>query len=161
MKKKWFGSFISLVIGFIVGVILTIFFYPFLFPPPQVNEQIPNKASKRIILQGRFARFSRVHYGKGNVTIYEGTPKKLVFLHKNFQVGPGPAYHIYLSESGNITTKIAFRNAKNYDLGMLKSFRGSQIYQVPSDVNLKNIKSVVVWCVSFSQLITSANLSGK
>lgn len=41
---------------------------------------------------------------------------------------------------------------------MLKSFQGSQVYRVPYTVNMSEIHSVVVWCVSFAQLITSANL---
>ncbi|WP_423062746.1 DM13 domain-containing protein [Candidiatus Paracoxiella cheracis] len=158
MKKTWLISFVTLVIGFIIGVALTVIFYPFLFPPPQVNEQIVNMASKMIVAKGSFIGFDRVHYGKGNVTIYKDGSKYEVFLNKNFEVGPGPAFHIYLSESANITTKRAFQTAKNYDLGMLKSFSGSQVYQVPSDIDFSKIKSVVVWCVSFRQLISSANL---
>jgi len=81
-----------------------------------------------------------------------------VFLNHAFVVGPGPSFHVFLSESAHIKTNNYFRKSVKYNLGMLKSFKGSQVYTVPQNIDMSKIKSVVVWCVSFSQLITSANL---
>lgn len=164
MKKIIITSLVTFIIGLIIGSFLTIFFYPFFFPPPEVNEQVSNVSQKTIIADGTFIHPNprdRVHWGRGNVTIYKSNQSYEVFLNKNFEVGPGPNFHVYLSESSNVKTKSDFKNAKNYDLGALKSFRGSQVYNVPQDVDFKKIKSVVVWCVTFSQLITSANLNKK
>ena len=133
---------------------------PFFFPPPILNEKLIHAENKTLI-KGNFIHPNPkdfIHYGKGSVNVYKTKNQHEIFLNKDFKVGPGPAFHIFLSDAKNIKTNIAFKNSKKYDLGMLKSFQGSQIYSIPSQVNLSEIKSVVIWCVSFSQLITSANL---
>jgi len=156
---------ISLIIGIIIGALGTIFVYPFIFPPPQVNESVQNVQAKLLIANGKFIDpnpSDPVHWGKGNTKIYahRNNNIKEVYLDKNFQVGPGPAFYVYLSEGANIKNNREFKKYKttNVELGPLKSFKGSQIYKIPAKVNIHKFKSVVVWCKSFSQLITSAKL---
>jgi hypothetical protein len=161
MLKAFLTIIISLIIGFIIGVAVTVFAYPFYFPPAQVNEQVQNVAAKTIYATGTFIDTSpsdRVHWGKGNTKIYKDGKQFEVFLEKNFQVGPGPAFHVYLSESSDIKSNADFKKSVNYDLGNLKSFKSSQVYQVPQNIDMKKIKSVVIWCQAFSQLITTADL---
>lgn len=165
MAKTLLTIIFSLLVGVFIGAAGTVFFYPFLFPPPEVNEQVHDIDSKKVFATGTFIHpnpSDKLHYGKGTVSIYELKGRYEVFLGKNFQVGPGPAFHVYLSELSNIKSKAAFQKGletgKNYDIGILKSFKGSQVYPVPANVDMNRIKSVVVWCKSFHQLITSADL---
>ena len=163
MKKLLF-ALLFLVIGFVAGNGFMLIVFPYIFPPAQVNEAVKNVATKSVYATGTFIHpnpSDPVHYGKGNVSIYFDSQKHEIYLHNNFEVGPGPALYIYLSESSNIKTKSDFNNAKNFELEKLKSFKGSQVYKVPSNVDIKKIKSVVVWCRAFKQLITSANLHRK
>ena len=44
------------------------------------------------------------------------------------------------------------------DLGQLKAFTGGQNYAIPDGVDLKNYKSVVIWCEQFNVLISPALL---
>ncbi len=99
-----------------------------------------------------------IHWGRGEVIIYQHDNNYEVFLGKDFEVGPGPAYHVYLSTGSDIKTNDQFENASNFDIGKLKSFKSSQVYQVSSEVKLSQINSVVIWCETFGQLITSATL---
>ncbi|MDF1655562.1 MAG: DM13 domain-containing protein [Coxiellaceae bacterium] len=159
--KTFFTAVISLIVGFIIGAAVMLIMYPYWFPPAQVNEIVQDASNKTIIARGEFIHpnpSDPVHWGKGNTSIYQQAGQTEVFLAKNFAVGPGPAFHIYLSQASDIKTNDDFKKATNYDLGGLKSFKGSQVYQVPSNVDMSKVKSVVVWCVRFSQLITSANL---
>ena len=135
--------------------------YPFLFPPPVVNEQILNMSSKEKVLVGQFIHpnpSDPVHWGKGGVSIYRSKDSGEVFLETDFEVGPGPAYHVYLSSGKRIRNNDDFKAAVNTDLGKLKSFEGSQIYVIPTGVNQDNVASVVIWCEVFGQLISSASL---
>lgn len=155
-------SLIVGVIGFLVGLTAMLIVYPFIFPPPTVNEKIANIETKTKVATGMFIHPNpkdRAHYGKGSVSVYKSKNQYEVLLGKDFKVGPGPAFHVFLSDARNITTNAAFKNSKKIDIGILKSFQGSQVYPVPSQVNMSEMHSVVVWCVSFSQLITSANLN--
>ncbi len=159
--KTFLTIIISLIVGAVVGAGVMFLAYPFVFPPPQVNEVVQNASAKAVVARGVFIHPNPkdpVHWGKGNTSIYHQVGQNEVFLAKNFQVGPGPAFHVFLSESANIKNNDDFKQAKNIDLGGLKSFKGSQVYQVPQNVDMSKVKSVVVWCVRFSQLITSANL---
>ena len=165
MLKYILTILISLVVGVVIGIVGTVFFYPFLFPPPAANEQVQNVEAKKVYATGTFIRpnpSDKLHWGKGMVTLYVKNGRYEILLNQNFQVGPGPAFHVYLSKLSDIKSKGVFNeglgNGENYDLGVLKSFKGSQVYAVPADIDMSKVKSVVVWCKSFKQLITSATL---
>lgn len=161
MHKYQLSGILGLILGAAIGVAGTILFYPFIFPPPVVNEQIVDAQLKDIIASGHFIHpnpSDPVHWGKGSLFIYEGGNKLEVFLGSDFKVGPGPAYHVYLSTGKNIQSNADFNAANNTNIGQLKSFSGSQIYNVPSTLDLSATNSVVVWCEAFNQLITSAKL---
>ncbi len=100
-------------------------------------------------------RADPVHWGKGKVSIYQ----QAVFLEPDFEVGPGPAYHVYLVPKASIRTSSDMKDVMYVDLGRLRSFKGSQRYQIPEGVDLKNYPSVIVWCERFSVLISPADLS--
>lgn len=160
--KKILKYFVTLILGVFIGAVGMVFFYPFIFPPPQVNEQVQNVEAKQVIAEGQFTHINPwdpVHYGKGGVEIYQDKKKNEVFLEKDFEVGLGPAYLVYLSETADIKKAADFKSAKNYKLGMLKSFKGSQVYSVPDSVDVSKIKSVVIWCEAFGVLITAADLT--
>jgi len=161
MSKQIIIAFLSLIIGIGIGIMLTIIAYPFVFPPPEVNEQINNVEDKQKTHSGMFIHpnpSDPIHWGQGEVIIYQHDNNYEVFLGKDFEVGPGPAYHVYLSTGSDIKTNDQFENASNFDIGKLKSFKSSQVYQVSSEVELSQINSVVIWCETFGQLITSATL---
>jgi hypothetical protein len=89
------------------------------------------------------------------VSVYERT----VFLEPDFEVGPGPKYHVYLVPAANIRNETAVKNAMFVDIGRLRAFKGSQRYSIPAGVDLKNYQSVVIWCEQFSVLISPADLT--
>jgi hypothetical protein len=96
-----------------------------------------------------------VHWGKGKVSVYQRT----VFLEPDFEVGPGPAYHVYLVPKRTIRSSSDMTDVMYVDLGRLRSFQGSQRYQIPDGVNLKDYPSVIIWCERFGVLISPADLS--
>ncbi|MBV9347269.1 MAG: DM13 domain-containing protein [Pseudolabrys sp.] len=95
-----------------------------------------------------------VHWGRGRVSVYE----KVVFLEPDFEVGPGPKYHVYLVPKANIRNENGVKGTMFIDLGRLRAFKGSQRYPIPAGVDLKNYPSVVIWCEAFGVLITPADL---
>ena len=96
-----------------------------------------------------------VHWGRGKVSVYQ----RAVFLEPDFEVGPGPAYHVYLVPKRAIRSSSDMKNVMYVDLGRLRSFKGSQRYTIPDGVNLKDYPSVIIWCERFSVLISPADLS--
>jgi hypothetical protein len=95
-----------------------------------------------------------VHYGSGKVSVYE----RVVFLEPDFEVGPGPAYHVYLVPKASIRSSSDLKDVMFIDLGGLRAFKGSQRYAIPDGVDLAKYPSVIIWCERFSVLISPADL---
>jgi electron transfer DM13 len=76
-----------------------------------------------------------------------------------FEVGPGPAFQVYLVPKASIRSSSDLKDAKFVDLGGLRSFKGSQRYAIPPGVNPKDYQSVIIWCERFGVLIPPADLT--
>jgi hypothetical protein len=150
-----------LLIAFLLGGVLGggfgflggLFFFPFIFPPPPAAEKI-TQADVVIPIVARGTFSDRIHWGRGSVTVRRDS----VFLEENFEVGPGPKYHVYLMPKGNIRSGAAVKGEKFIDLGRLRSFKGSQRYAIPQGIDPTKYGSVIIWCEQFSVLISPADL---
>ena len=148
---------IGAVFGTAFGVALGFFFFPFVFPPPAAMEALTEAERTRAVAKGQFIHADPsdpIHYGRGDVTVYERT----VFLHETFEVGPGPAFHVYLVPKPNVRRSSDVQGTMFVDLGGLRSFKGSQKYAIPAGVDLAGYQSVVIWCERFNVLIAPADL---
>jgi electron transfer DM13 len=160
MKRFWRALAIFLlggVLGTGFGVALGFFFFPFVFPPPPAAEQLTEADRSPLVASGTFIHASPldpIHYGKGGVRVYE----KAVFLEPDFEVGPGPAYHVLLVPKFGIRDSGEVKDAMYVDLGDLRAFKGSQRYPIPAGVDLAKYQSVVIWCERFAVLISPADL---
>jgi hypothetical protein len=147
------------VLGTGFGVALGFFIFPYAFPPPVAAEQLAaTDQVSRLVASGTFIHANPsdpVHYGKGRVSVYENT----VFLESDFEVGPGPAFHVYLVPKSSIRASSDLKDAMFVDLGGLRAFKGSQRYPIPAGVKLSDYKSVIIWCERFGVLISPADLT--
>ena len=75
------------------------------------------------------------------------------------EVGPGPAFHVYLVPKTPVRSEQDVKDKMFIDLGGLRAFKGSQRYPIPPGLDLKNYASVIVWCERFGVLITPADLA--
>jgi hypothetical protein len=175
------------VLGTGFGMVLGFFLFPFVFPPPPAAEQLTEAdrapaaiagapaattslaaaaasgasgpaTQSSLVAAGNFIHANPsdpIHWGKGKVSVYE----RAVFLEPDFEVGPGPAFHVYLVPTPNIRREADVSTTMYVDLGRLRAFKGSQRYPIPAGVDLKNYPSVVIWCERFSVLISPADLT--
>jgi hypothetical protein len=157
MKNFIIGFFVGGILGVVGGFAGGIFVFPFLFPPPPVNEAVDSTTSAEIVATATFIHANPsdpVHYGKGRVSVYP----KVVHLESDFEVGPGPKFHVYLVPDADITPETRVQDTMFVDLGRLKAFSGGQNYPIPDGVDLKKFKSVVIWCEQFDVLVSPAAL---
>jgi hypothetical protein len=148
------------LVGTVFGVALGFFIFPYVFPPPPATEALTEADRSRLVATGTFIHANTadpVHYGKGKVSVYERT----VFLEPDFEVGPGPAFHVYLVPKASIRSSSDMKDVMFVDLGRLRSFKGSQRYPIPAGVDLAKYPSVIIWCERFSVLISPADLVVK
>jgi hypothetical protein len=161
MRGFWRGLAIFLLGGILgtgFGVALGFFLFPYVFPPPPAVEQITEADRAVLHATGTFIHANPsdpIHYGKGKVSVY----RRAVFLEPDFEVGPGPAYHVYLVPKDKVRTEADVKDAMFVDLGRLRSFKGSQRYAIPDGVDLTKYPSVVIWCERFGVLISPADLA--
>ncbi len=145
------------IFGTAFGVAVGFFAYPFLFPPPEAMETLTTEERTRLVARGRFIHANPsdpIHYGKGDVAVYA----KVLHLDTDFEVGPGPAFHVYLVPKERVRQSPDVSGTMFVDLGRLRAFKGSQKYSIPAGVDLKAYPSVVIWCAQFGVLISPADL---
>ncbi len=146
------------VLGVGAGTALGFLLFPFVFPPPPANDQLTAAEQTDVVAKGKFTQANPsdpLHYGKGDVTVY----KETVFLEPDFEVGPGPDFHVYLVPKAEVRNASDVDGTMFVDLGKLRSFKGSQKYDIPAGVDLEKFPSVVIWCQQFGVLISPADLS--
>ncbi len=145
------------VLGTGFGVGLGFFLFPYVFPPAPAVETLAEAERTQVLARGTFIHADPgdpIHYGQGSVTVYE----RNIFLESSFKVGPGPKYHVYLVPKATIRSSADVKDSMFVDLGRLRSFEGSQKYEIPAGLDLKQYPSVVIWCEQFSVLISPADL---
>ena len=153
---------VALVLGVAGGAALGIFVYPYVFLADIVaTEKVDKPATgveRKVLARGTFVHANPsdpIHYGKGRVTVYEG----LLHLEPDFEVGPGPKFHVYLVPEKEVVPSTNVERTMFVDLGRLKAFKGSQNYAVPPGVTIASYGSVVIWCEQFGVLISPAKLA--
>jgi hypothetical protein len=162
MRWRSLAFFITgAVLGTGFGVALGFFLFPFVFPPPPAAEQLTETDRReRVVAAGQFIHANPsdpIHWGKGSVSVRQDS----VFLGDDFEVGPGPKYHVYLVPKGSIRKNGDLQGQMFVDLGRLRAFKGSQRYAIPAGQDLSSIQSVIIWCEQFSVLISPADLVRK
>jgi hypothetical protein len=161
MKRIIASLLIGVLLGTAFGFALGIFVYPFWFLRDVATEQLSPTAREKIA-SGTFRHANPgdpVHWGRGTVTLYrQDDGAAVVHLADDFEVGPGPRFHVYLVEAAPIDDGRAFTASGQIDLGRLRAFKGSQVYMVPPGTDPGRYRSVVIWCKEFGVLISPATL---
>ena len=72
------------------------------------------------------------------------------------RLAPGPDYKLYLSPEF-VETEAGFARLKSrmVRVGEVKTF-GNFVIPVPTDIDVSQYNTAIVWCETFSQFITAA-----
>ena len=150
------GGLLGIIGGFAAGI----FVYPYVFLADVVATETVDSQAKQAVATGTFIHANPsdpIHYGSGGVTVYND----VVHLGADFEVGPGPKFHVYLVPEAPVTPETAVDKTMYVDLGRLRAFKGSQVFNIPAGTDLSAYKSVVIWCEHFGVLISPADLAFK
>lgn len=139
------------VVGFAAGI----YALPILTAPPAPSkEKVQAIASSQAEYSGQFRRdlidSDTLHWGEGVVSV---SSKYISLMGR---LAPGPDYKLYLSPE-YLETEADFHRLRPdmAQVGDVKTFNNF-ILEVPSDIDPAKYNSVIVWCESFEQFITSA-----
>jgi Electron transfer DM13 len=157
LLRDLFVFMVGGLVGTLFGIALGFFIFPYVFAPPPATEALTEADRSRLVATGTFIHANPadpIHYGRGKVSVYE----RAVFLEQDFEVGPGPAFHVYLVPKASIRSSSDMKDVMFIDLGRLRAFKGSQRYAIPNGVDLAKYPSVIIWCARFDVLISPADL---
>lgn len=121
------------------------------------EEPMTGMESETAVLgQGEFGQIDPIHGASGTATIYELPNGQRIVRLEDFNSTNGPELHVILTTG---TAHETFADVGDYvDLGLLKGNMGNQNYEIPEDVDLESIKSVVIYCRPFHVVFSVANL---
>ena len=107
--------------------------------------------------QGSFVDADSFHRGSGAATVFEQGDER-VLRFEDFTVTNGPALHVILSKHPAPSNRSEV--GPDYrDLGSLKGNMGNQNYQIASDIDLSEYRSVVIYCMPFHVVFATATLN--
>ena len=138
------------VLGFAVGI----YALPILTAPPAPSASEVRTMSSQAMYEASFRRdledSDAFHWGEGTVSVGPG------YVTLMGKLAPGPDYKLYLSPE-YVETENDFNRLKStmVRVGDIKTFENF-VVDVPPGIDPSNYKSVIVWCESFGQFITSA-----
>ncbi|PVV06367.1 MAG: hypothetical protein B6D77_16030 [gamma proteobacterium symbiont of Ctena orbiculata] len=137
-----------------VGFGIGIYALPILTAPPAPSESEITAMSSTARYTAAFKRDLKdsdaLHWGEGRVSV---GAESITLMGK---LAPGPDYKLYLSPEF-VETESDFNRLKAdmVRVGDVKTFENF-IVDVPPGIDPGNYTSVIVWCESFGQFITSA-----
>ncbi len=128
-------------------------------PDVTVTEESGMPAQPQLLGRGAFRDGDAIHKGQGDALLYQlDTGQQLLRL-ENLNVTNGPALVVYLAKHPDPTTAEQVKTDGFVSLGELKGNRGNQNYPIPTDVDVTQFNSVVIWCELFDVLFSPAPLS--
>jgi len=145
-----FTHTIVLIMGFGLGV----YFLPILTAPKSLDVSIINEYEKKATYQTEFVKELKgsdfLHWGEAKVTISDDK------VTVNGSIAPGPDYKLYLTNQfvEHEDEFLPIKSEAKY-VAEVKTFKNFVI-NIPSDININDYNTVVIWCERFEEFITAA-----
>ncbi len=139
----------AIAVGFAAGI----YALPILIAPPAPDSAEVAEIAEQGVFVATFSRDRQdsdaLHWGEGEVSI---AADAISFMGK---LAPGPDYRLYLSPE-YVETEADFNRLKAsmVQVGDVKTFENF-IVPLPEGVDPADYSTVIVWCESFGQYITS------
>jgi len=124
---------------------------------PAAEQAMPPDmpAEPTVLVMGSFIDIDPIHGAEGSATVYELPDGARVLRFEDFRSKNGPDLHVYLSTEAPTST-FAGLGADEIHLGGLKGNVGNQNYDIPADIDLSQYRSVVIYCVPFRVVFSTA-----
>ena len=130
-------------------------------PDHQMEDPMPeasgDTAGPTLVLEGQFRDADSFHLGSGAAKIFQLQDGSRVLRFEDFMVTNGPDLHVLLAAGENPTDQ---SDLGDYiDLGQLKGNVGNQNYEIPNDVDISAYNSIVIYCLPFHVVFSTAQIS--
>jgi len=140
----------TIFVGFFIGIYALPIITAPIAPSSTEIERLSSQQHYRAEFIRDLAGSDTFHWGEGKVTLGEQ------YITLLGEIAPGPDYKLYLSPRF-VETKVDFQEMRPFMViaGDVKTFNNFAVPLAPG-VDLHQYNTVIVWCESFGQFITSA-----
>lgn len=126
-----------------------------LFINKKVNEAFPAQqtsatTTNEIVATGMFTGFDRLHNGTGTAKLLKINNQYVVRFEDDFEVTNGPDLYVGFGKDGQYK--------EGSEIAALKGNIGSQNYELPPTLEVKDFNEVWIWCKRFSVPFAKAPL---
>ncbi len=112
-----------------------------------------------LISSGSFVTTEQDHPTNGIAQVVKVDGKRYIEFNKAFTTARGPKVRVILYRNNNVPVKL---KAQDYvTIAPLKKFDGAQRYEIPANLDLKDFKSVAIWCEKFNVTFGYASLQNS
>ncbi len=107
---------------------------------------------------GSTGHFSTLHkVTTGTATLIQQENRTYIEFSPDFTTGSDcPDLKVILYRESTLPLHV--KEKTHFDIGVIKTFNGTQRYEIPSDVDLASIHSVGLWCEEFDFVFGYATL---
>ena len=154
MKNQKLLYFFSHLFVLAVGFGLGVYLLPILTAPKSLEISKIDNLQKEALYKTEFVKDLRgsdlLHWGEAEVTI----SNQIITIKGS--IAPGPDYKLYLTNEfvENEDEFLDIKNDAKY-IAEVKTFKNFVI-DIPSNININNYNTVVIWCERFEEFITAA-----
>lgn len=124
---------------------------------PSAMATEPLAAEPVVLTSGTFV--DGEHTTTGTATIFQLPDGSRVLRLENFSTSDGPDVDVALSDQSAGGEWGKYDDGRYVGLGDLKGTDGNQNYEIPADVDLTGLTSVVIWCDRFNVAFGSAPIT--
>ena len=131
-----------------------------LFVDRRVNEPATVDRGAELVAtrRGEFGVVDAIHKGEGRATFYRRPDGRTVLRLEDFRVTNGPDLYVYLSGHPAPRSSAELHQDPDHEVAVLKGNVGDQTYELPPDLDLDGVKSVVIYCKRFTTVFSTAEL---
>ncbi len=152
--RKLIFTFVTHAVALVIGFAAGVYTLPILIAPDGPSAAEVSAVAASATYTAEFRRdledSDALHWGEGEVFIGPGSISHMGKL------SPGPDYKLYLSpEFVETETSFNLLKPRMALVGDVKTFEGFLV-SVPPGINPSDYTSVIIWCETFGEFITSA-----
>jgi len=111
-----------------------------------------------VLASGEFRDGDSFHKGSGDVALYKLAGGDHVLRFENLDVTNGPDLRVLLSPHADPMNKSELNDAGFELLAKLKGNKGDQNYEIPADIDVESVNSVIIYCYPFKVIFSVAPL---